>query len=57
MRTSMVVSVRRAEDEPRPGATPAANSFYAWQGFMEGARPSGIDAAAQIPADVKAGNL
>jgi len=34
-----------------------ANSFYVWQGFMEGACLSGIDAASQILADVKAGNL
>ncbi len=34
-----------------------ADSFYSWQGFMEGAVLSGIEAAAQIAADVKAGNL
>jgi monoamine oxidase len=31
-----------------------ANSFYEWQGFMEGAALSGIQAAAEILADVKA---
>ncbi len=30
-----------------------ANSFYVWQGFMEGAALSGIDAAKQIAAKVK----
>jgi monoamine oxidase len=33
------------------------NSFYEWQGFMEGACLSGIQAAAQILADRKAGRL
>lgn len=30
-----------------------ANSFYEWQGFMEGACLSGLDAAGQILADLK----
>jgi monoamine oxidase len=30
------------------------NSFYDWQGFMEGAALSGLDAAAQLLADLKA---
>lgn len=34
-----------------------ANSFYAWQGFMEGACLSGLQAAAEILADLKAGKL
>ena len=34
-----------------------ADSFYAWQGFMEGACNSGIAAAQAIVADVKKGNL
>lgn len=34
-----------------------ANSFYVWQGFMEGAALSGIDAAKQIAAKVKKGAL
>lgn len=34
-----------------------ANSFYVWQGFMEGAALSGLDAAGQILADIKAGRL
>ncbi|MEX0673563.1 MAG: NAD(P)/FAD-dependent oxidoreductase [Gaiellaceae bacterium] len=34
-----------------------ANSFYEWQGFMEGAALSGLAAAGQILADVKAGRL
>ena len=29
-----------------------ANSFYVWQGFMEGACLSGIDAANEILAEV-----
>ena len=31
------------------------NSFYVWQGFMEGAALSGLDAAAQLLTDLKAG--
>lgn len=34
-----------------------ANSFYEWQGFMEGAALSGIQAAQQILRDVKAGRF
>lgn len=34
-----------------------ADSFYSWQGFMEGALLSGIRAAEEILADVKAGRL
>ena len=34
-----------------------ANSFYMWQGFMEGACLSGIDAASSVLADIKAGVL
>jgi monoamine oxidase len=34
-----------------------ANSFYVWQGFMEGACLSGIDAANEILQDIKVGNL
>ena len=34
-----------------------ADSFYSWQGFMEGACLSGIRAANEILADVKAGAL
>jgi monoamine oxidase len=34
-----------------------ANSFYEWQGFMEGAALSGIQAAKQIVEDIKAGRL
>jgi monoamine oxidase len=34
-----------------------ANSFYDWQGFMEGAALSGIDAANQILDDIKLGRL
>jgi monoamine oxidase len=34
-----------------------ADSFYSWQGFMEGAALSGLAAAAQILADVKVGAL
>jgi len=34
-----------------------ANSFYWWQGFMEGAALSGKDAAAAILAKVKTGEL
>jgi monoamine oxidase len=34
-----------------------ADSFYSWQGFMEGACLSGLRAADEIRADVKAGNL
>jgi monoamine oxidase len=30
-----------------------ANSFYEWQGFMEGACLSGLDAADEILSDVK----
>jgi len=46
-----------AENEGKPVgnlyfAGEHANSFYAWQGFMEGALLSGIDTASQILADV-----
>ena len=34
-----------------------ANSFYEFQGFMEGAALSGIQAAQEILRDIKAGNL
>lgn len=34
-----------------------ANSFYEWQGFMEGAALSGIQAANEILQDLKVGNL
>jgi monoamine oxidase len=34
-----------------------ADSFYSWQGFMEGACLSGLRAAREILADVKAGRL
>jgi monoamine oxidase len=34
-----------------------ANSFYEWQGFMEGAALSGIEAAKQILQDIKAGRF
>jgi monoamine oxidase len=34
-----------------------ANSFYEWQGFMEGAALSGIQAAQQILQDIKAGQF
>jgi monoamine oxidase len=34
-----------------------ANSFYVWQGFMEGAALSGLDAAGQLLDDLKAGRL
>jgi monoamine oxidase len=34
-----------------------ASSFYAWQGFMEGAVTSGLEAARQILDDVKFGRL
>jgi len=34
-----------------------ANSFYEWQGFMEGAALSGIQAAQQILQDIKAGRF
>ena len=34
-----------------------ANSFYEWQGFMEGAALSGIEAANQILQDIKAGRF
>ncbi|HLE99284.1 MAG TPA: FAD-dependent oxidoreductase [Gaiellaceae bacterium] len=34
-----------------------ANSFYVWQGFMEGAAVSGLDAAAQLLDDLKFGRL
>jgi len=34
-----------------------ANSFYEWQGFMEGAALSGIEAAREILQDVKVGVL
>jgi monoamine oxidase len=34
-----------------------ANSFYEWQGFMEGAALSGIQAAREILQDVKVGAL
>jgi len=34
-----------------------ADSFYSWQGYMEGACLSGIRAANEILADIKAGNL
>jgi monoamine oxidase len=34
-----------------------ANSFYEWQGFMEGAALSGIQAANEILQDVKEGQL
>jgi monoamine oxidase len=34
-----------------------ANSFYEWQGFMEGACLSGIQAANEILQDIKVGNL
>jgi monoamine oxidase len=33
------------------------NSFYEWQGFMEGACLSGIQAASQVLADIRAGRL
>mgnify|MGYP001579265874 CR=1 FL=1 len=33
------------------------DSFYSWQGFMEGAALSGIRAAKEILADIKAGRL
>lgn len=33
------------------------NSFYIWQGFMEGAALSGIQAASEILQDIKVGNL
>ncbi|MET0500909.1 MAG: FAD-dependent oxidoreductase, partial [Candidatus Binatia bacterium] len=33
------------------------NSFYDWQGFMEGAALSGIQAANEILQDIKAGEL
>jgi monoamine oxidase len=34
-----------------------ANSFYEWQGFMEGAALSGIQAAQEILQDIKAGQF
>jgi monoamine oxidase len=34
-----------------------ADSFYSWQGFMEGACLSGIRAANELLADVKSGGL
>lgn len=34
-----------------------ANSFYEWQGFMEGAALSGIQAASEILQDLKVGRL
>jgi monoamine oxidase len=34
-----------------------ANSFYEWQGFMEGAALSGIQAAQDILRDIKVGAL
>jgi len=34
-----------------------ANSFYDWQGFMEGAALSGVQAAKEILKDFKAGEL
>jgi monoamine oxidase len=34
-----------------------ANSFYEWQGFMEGAALSGIQTAQQILQDIKAGQF
>lgn len=34
-----------------------ANSFYEWQGFMEGACLSGIAAADEVLADIKAGRI
>jgi monoamine oxidase len=34
-----------------------ANSFYVWQGFMEGACLSGIDAAHEVLQDIKRGHL
>jgi monoamine oxidase len=34
-----------------------ANSFYEWQGFMEGAALSGIQAAKEILQDMKVGQL
>jgi monoamine oxidase len=34
-----------------------ANSFYDWQGFMEGAALSGIQAAMEILSDIKVGEL
>lgn len=34
-----------------------ANSFYEWQGFMEGAALSGIQAASEILQNLKVGNL
>jgi monoamine oxidase len=34
-----------------------ADSFYSWQGFMEGAALSGIRAASEILQDIKVGNL
>lgn len=34
-----------------------ADSFYSWQGFMEGALLSGIRSAEEILADIKAGRL
>lgn len=34
-----------------------ANSFYVWQGFMEGAVTSGFDAANQLLNDIKFGQL
>jgi monoamine oxidase len=36
-----------------PFAGEQANSFYVWQGFMEGALLSGIDAAMAIVRDTK----
>jgi monoamine oxidase len=33
------------------------NSFYEWQGFMEGAALSGLQAAAEILQDIKDGAL
>jgi hypothetical protein len=39
------------------GQKDASRSFYAWQGFMEGAALSGIDAANQIVAKLKKGAL
>ncbi|MBM4386424.1 MAG: FAD-dependent oxidoreductase, partial [Deltaproteobacteria bacterium] len=34
-----------------------ADSFYEWQGFMEGAALSGVAAANQILYEIKKGNL
>jgi monoamine oxidase len=34
-----------------------ADSFYSWQGFMEGACLSGIRAADEVLADIRSGAL